>query len=396
MKTASSFNTSIDTKAALRAAYTDLEHKLGGPPSWMAVHGTYQHSGEDIVAILETLAPGVPFQGGTSCLGIMTEAGFHSDQGVSLGLFGIHDPEGVYSVGYAEGQEYSRRMGQTAIAQALDIPSRFTAPALIWITCAPGDEEGIIAGIEQGLSGAKIPIIGGSSADNTLEGNWYQIANGQVLYNGVVVTAMYPSRTARYAFDNSFQPTIRSGVITKISGRIIYEIDHRPAAEVYNEWTGGLINDYLDGGNILSLSTLQPLGRRAVMTRSADFYQLSHPEAVVEDRALALFTTAEHGERIFLMESTPQDLVYSPGKVISKVYSSKAAQPAAIAGALVIFCAGCMLAVQDEMPVVAAQFREALFGQPFLGLYTFGEQGCPLLGENRHANLMTSLIVFEK
>ena len=55
-----------------------------------------------------------------------------------------------------------------------------------------------------------------------------------------------------------------------------------------------------------------------------------------------------------------------------------------------------MLAVQDEMPEVAKNFREALRGQPFLGLYTFGEQGCALLGENTHANLMMSIIVFER
>ncbi len=395
MKTASSFNTSIDTETALRTAYAELEYKLGGPPSWMAVHGTYQHSGEDIVTILETLAPGVPFQGGTSCRGVMTEEGFHSDQGVGLGLFGIYDPEGVYSVGCSEGQEFSRRTGQAAITQALNIQSRPTAPALIWITCAPGDEEGLIAGIELGLNGVKVPIIGGSSADNHTEGQWYQITNGEVLYNGVVVTAMYPSRPVSYAFDNSYQPTILSGVITRISGRTVYEIDHRPAAEVYNEWTDGLIDDYLDGGNILALSTLQPLGRRAVMTRSTDFYQISHPEAVVEDRALTLFTTAEYGERIFLMESTPQDVVYSAGKIAAKTLSSKIMRSADIAGALIIFCAGCMLTVQDDMQVVAAQFREALGGQPFLGWHTFGEQGCPLLGENSHANLMISMIVFE-
>jgi hypothetical protein len=43
---------------------------------------------------------------------------------------------------------------------------------LIWITCAPGDEEGIIAGIEEKLGRTTTPIIGGSSADNTVEGNW--------------------------------------------------------------------------------------------------------------------------------------------------------------------------------------------------------------------------------
>jgi hypothetical protein len=396
MEIATSFNTSSDTVEALKNAYTDLENKLSGPPTWMAVHGTYQHSGEVITTTLQTVAPGVPFQGGTSCLGVMTEAGFHSDKGVSLGLFGIRDPEGVYGVGYSEPKAYSRRTGREAITNALQNAGKNTPPTLVWITCAPGDEEGILAGIEEGLAGANSPIIGGSSADNTVEGKWYQITNGQVLYDGVVVTTMYPSRPIRYAFDNSYTPTSHQGIITKASGRTIYEINHRPAAEVYNEWTNGAIADYLEGGNILSPSTLYPLGRVAIWTQGATLYQLSHPEAVLENRALSLFTKAEPGEEIVLMESSAKDLVYRVDRITSKALAGIPAPDKQIAGALIIYCAGCMLAVQNEMPEVARQFREALGGQPFLGLYTFGEQGCALLGENTHANLMMSIIVFER
>lgn len=394
MKTASSFSTRSDTAQALTEAYADLKTRLGGPPTWMSVHGSFQHSGEVMTATLQALAPDVPFQGGTSCLGVMTEAGFHSDQGMGLGLFGIMDPEGVYGVGSAAAQTYARRTGLEAITNALQHAGKDTRPALVWITCAPGDEEGILAGIEEGLGGAKVPIIGGSSADNTVEGHWYQMTNDQILHDGVVVTAMYPSRPVRYAFDNSYVPTPHEGVITKASGRTIYEINHRPAAEVYNEWTGGAIAGYLDGGNILSPSTLHPLGRVAVWTHGATLYQLSHPAAVLENGAMALFTEAKSGEEIVLMESSAQDLVSRIDRVTSKALAGMSAPDKQVAGALVIYCAGCMLAVQDQMPQVAERFRQALGGQPFLGLFTFGEQGCALLGENGHANLMMSLVVF--
>jgi hypothetical protein len=396
MQIATSFNTSSDTAEALKSAYADLEKKLGGPPTWMAVHGTYQHPGEVITTTLQALAPDVPFQGGTSCMGIMTEAGFHSEEGVGLGLFGIRDLAGAYGVGYAEQSAHSQQTGRDAITMALQKARKAAPPALVWMTCAPGDEEEILAGVEGGLGEASSPIIGGSSADNAIEGKWYQVTNGQVLRNGVVVTAMYPSRPIRYAFDNGYTPTSHDGVITKASGRVIREINHRPAAEVYNEWTGGLIADYLDGGNILAPSTLQPLGRVATWARYSTLYQLSHPEAVLENRALSLFTRAEPGERIVLMESTPKDLVYRVDKITDKALAGLPAQDMGIAGALIIYCAGCMLAVQDDMSEVVEQFHKALGEQPFLGLFTFGEQGCALLGENTHANLMMSIIVFEK
>lgn len=53
-----------------------------------------------------------------------------------------------------------------------------------------------------------------------------------------------------------------------------------------------------------------------------------------------------------------------------------------------------MLAVQPRMEEVAQALRGALPGVPFLGGFTFGEQGRSVTGANLHGNLMISVIVF--
>ena len=55
-----------------------------------------------------------------------------------------------------------------------------------------------------------------------------------------------------------------------------------------------------------------------------------------------------------------------------------------------------MLTVQDQMDQVATEVRDALGGKPFIGAFTFGEQGCFIGGENHHGNLMISVVVFEQ
>jgi len=55
-----------------------------------------------------------------------------------------------------------------------------------------------------------------------------------------------------------------------------------------------------------------------------------------------------------------------------------------------------MLTVQDEMDLVAGEISTALENKPFIGAFTFGEQGCFIGGENHHGNLMISVVVFEK
>ena len=53
-----------------------------------------------------------------------------------------------------------------------------------------------------------------------------------------------------------------------------------------------------------------------------------------------------------------------------------------------------MLAVQDRLTDVTDGVAEALPNIPYLGIFTFGEQGVVLDGRNRHGNLMISAVVF--
>jgi hypothetical protein len=68
--------------------------------------------------------------------------------------------------------------------------------------------------------------------------------------------------------------------------------------------------------------------------------------------------------------------------------------PAEVRGAMAIYCGGCMLAVRPRMDEVVAELRAALPGVPFLGAFTFGEQGQSVAGVNLHGNLMISVVVF--
>jgi hypothetical protein len=63
-------------------------------------------------------------------------------------------------------------------------------------------------------------------------------------------------------------------------------------------------------------------------------------------------------------------------------------------GALVVCCAGNLLAIGDEISKVAENIRRSLCDGDFLGIFTFGEQGCFLGVAGGHGNLMTSSIVF--
>ena len=59
-----------------------------------------------------------------------------------------------------------------------------------------------------------------------------------------------------------------------------------------------------------------------------------------------------------------------------------------VRGALVVFCAGAMLAIKDKMDQVSKRLGRALGGQPILGYHSFGEQGTFPNEISSHGNLM--------
>jgi len=335
--------------------------------------------------------------GGTSCLGVMTAEGFHHGEGLQAAVLAIEDAEGAYGVGAADLGNDPRAAGRLATEQALATAGREgEVPAMIWMTAAPGVEEAVLEGIAD-VVGPRVPVTGGSSADDNLSGQWQQFAGRQTYRNAATVAVLFPARGIVCAFHSGYTPSAHRGRVTRAEGRVIAEIDGRPAAEVYDHWTDGLLSGLSEGErNILSLTTMHPLGHEVGVISDLPQYQLAHPEAITDNGGLKLFCRLEPGEDIVLMTGSRESLVTRVSRVARAAAARGGIAREDIAGALVVYCAGAMLAVRDDMQRVTAQLREALGGAPFLGAFTFGEQGCFSEGCSRHANLMISVVLFEK
>ena len=393
--------TSCSDKADTIQAFDEAAGKLGNIPDggFSLVIAGYSalHDSAALAAKAKEYFGDVPFLANTSCMGVMTEKGFCSRDGYGLGLFAIDDAPGAYGVGAVPMGGDAGKAAAEAVEKALENAGRAgEMPALIWLATAPGQEEAVLEGIEAVLGG-NVPVLGGSSGDNEVAGEWRQIVGGDVFDDAVAVVAMFPSVKVSHAFHSGYVPTQNVGTITRAEGRVLKEIDGRPAAEVYDAWTGGVVTDFLgNGGNVLALTTLYPLGRMAAEIDGVVCYNLSHPDSVTPDGALTLFSEVREGEQITLMSGSVDSLTSRAGRVAVDALSSSNMPADQISGALAIYCAGCMLTVRSEMDKVVTSINEALLGHPFLGAFTFGEQGCFLAGQNQHGNLMISFVVFGK
>ena len=396
MKIATRQTTENDTLSAFDSTYAELVDELGAPPHLLLVFSSATHDIDGLSGHLGAAAPGVPVHGGTSCLGVMTEEGFCSEDGVGLGLWGIRDDDGGFGVGIASMGDDPKGAAVRATRDALEQADRVgELPELIWLTAAPGFEEDVIAGIVD-VVGPNVPIFGGSTADNTVEGKWRQFTPGAVHSDAVVLSVWFPSGTVSFAFQSGYVPTETTWEVTACEGRCVATFDGQPAASAYNASADGVIDGAMEAdGNVLAATTLAPLGRK-IEWGDAPLYLLSHPHAVTEKDELSLFSTMSEGDKVTLMTGTREGLVTRAGEVAQFAMDFESWSPDEISGALVVYCGGCMLTVQDDVSRVASGLSETLDSKPFIGIFTFGEQGAFPDGINRHGNLMISAVLFSE
>lgn len=387
------------SREAIANACRKLADELGGPADLVVAFHTSSESNAEVEKALSANLANSALIGCTSCRGAMTDLGLFGFGDFGLGLWGVRDPEGAYGVGFAELGNNPKQAACDALEAALTNAGRpGETPELVWVHATPGDEEAVLAGLDS-ILGGHVPIAGGSSADEAIEGKWSCFINGRQNGKAVSVAVIFPSTSVTYAFQSGYSPTETSGVVTRSEGRTIIEIDGEPAAEVYNRWTGGQINDALAaGGSILALTTLHPLGlevgRIGKGSNEIPYYKLLHPERVTDDHGMTLFAHVSEGDRLHFMSGSTDSLVARGGRVVDDALRTGSLENSGIAGGLVIFCAGCMLTLGERMPQVVDVFGHAFAGRPFLGGFTFGEQGCFVGGENRHGNLMISVALF--
>ena len=395
MKIASAWSTESDADLAATEAYEMLFEKLQDVPQLILLHSSCDYDNEKLVRRLCKLAPGVPLQGGTSCLGVITDDGYHSHEGIGFGILGLLDPKGGYGVGIGESKGDPEGAVRSALNTALTNSGRpGELPSAIIITNYPGEEEKVIRAIEK-YFGSKVPIIGGTSADNDMSGKWQQFGNDIVCREGISVAVLFPTGKIGYAFHSGYEPTEHRGRVTRAEGRVLYEVDGRPMAQVYNEWTDGLITDILpEGGSLVPTASFNPIGRPVKQVGDIFYFRLSYPVEVLSDHGLLLFTDIREGDEVVLMTGSRDSLATRAGRVASVAVKTAEFNEKEVEGALVLYCTGCMLTIQDRLPEVVKDIQTELHHAPFLCSFTLGEQGCFIGGENRHGNLMIAVLVF--
>lgn len=332
----------------------------------------------------------------SSCQGTMSDKGY--SQGHSIAALAIQDEKGAYGTSACH-----LNTSRSVIDQVKDVLQQAIAnserlgelPSLIILHSTSGYEELILQGIRDEL-GVNIPIIGGTAADDHIQGNWTLFDTSTLTTEGIAMAVLYPSARVSYSFHSGYAHTELSAIATKVEGRKLQELNGMPAAGVYSTWYKTLAKRELDTRMIFAQSTLYPLGRKAGEIHGLPYFSLTHPAAVTPEGGIDIFCDLDEGEQVHFMTGTTQMLISRAGRVVDSANDDQQSSNSIPIGGIAIYCAGCMLHVMDSLNDVANNISNSMHNAPFICPFTFGEQGQFIGGEIGHGNLMISAVLFHK
>lgn len=362
-----------------------------GEVRWLLVYATVDVDLEGIVGRLRGRFRGVPIFGCTSFQGVFTPEGFLKGAWVLAG----DASDDVSAFGALSVWNHDPAACAREVAERLKAKAGERGVGLLIAHPTPGAEEAMLRGVAEVFPG--VPVYGGSAADNDVSGQWKIFCDDQQSNRGMVLIGLRSEHAILADFLSGYLPTRHKGVVTGVRGRNVLTIDGRPASEVYNEWTLGAIGGALKarGGVVLAETTLAPVARVKARVGGIAFHLLSHPcEVLGDNNALSFFTDFEVGDEITLMRGNPAALVTRVEQVAKRALGNARPPLTQLSGSILVYCAGCVGAVRDQLDEIAERFRHATFQAPFLGVATFGEQGRALgTQENWHGNLMCSAVL---
>ena len=315
-----------------------------------------------------------PIIGCTSSAGIITPDGFISGEHGFTGILALGDPDLEVGVASSSKEKSARETGRKVAKEAMKNVGKECAPAYFYMVASPGEEEDYIKGIEDIIG--RVPIFGGSTADNTVEGKWSIFTNDKIFNDGVAVAFFYTDKQMANVFTGKYHETTNSGVITKIEGkRTLVEIDGTPAIKKYAEWTGAKQKD-LEANNLLVTTITKPLG---VKDRLGDLIAIRHPMYGNPDKSMNIGANLAVNTAVIQMEATVDELIDSTGKTLKEVRKELSEEAGAY---LLVHCGGRKLGIGDRIDEVAKQLKKEAKGVPFITIFTFGEYGSKEHGAN--------------
>lgn len=343
---------------------------------------------EKLIEGVKSVVGPVPIVGCTSSSAIMVPDGIITAETGYSGAMMLDDNDLKVGVAGMEKDGDARKTGRKIALEAIKNSGTDVRPSYFYMVANPAEEESYLKGIQDIIG--RVPMFGGSAADDTVEGKWKIFCNDKVFSEGCAVVFFYTDRKFVTEYTGAYNETSKMGIITKVSNkRRLEEIDGVPALKKYAEWRGLNPNELKEMA-LLSATITNPLG---VKDPIGSLTVIRHPMVGNNDYSMNIGNDLEEGTAVIMMSATVDQLIASTSYAVKEVNSKLENN---IGGYFLVHCGGRKLGIGDRMNEVHSAVKEACGDTPFLMIFTFGEYGYRSHSANTCGGLMLSFTGFEK
>ena len=222
--------------AGHEAAEQALRNAGVSKPDFVFMFATVGYDQRSVLRAVREATGGAPLSG---CSGEGTISGDDANESnFSVVVMVISSEELRWRNGLATGLRADSRAAGQRVAQ--DLSSDLSADAVGLFVFPDGltaNVDQFLAGLEGNLSTDRfLPIWGGTTGDNLVMIQTYQYCDDEVVSDGVAYALLSGEAQPAWAIDVGYVPIGGERRVTRSQGNVIYEIDGRPALEVFQEY----------------------------------------------------------------------------------------------------------------------------------------------------------------
>lgn len=374
-------------KEAAKNANVGMRPKLG------MMYCSCNDDVEEVVSGAISSMKGTPIIGCTSSGMIITNDGIIESEDGFAGLMSFDDKNMNIGVAAHKAGKNAREIGRKVARAAVENAGENYSPNYFYMVASPKEEEDYLMGIQDVIG--RVPMFGGSAADDTVEGNWKIFCNDQVFSDGVAVAFFYTDNDIVTSYTGAYRESENYGLITEVKNdRTLVKIDGVSALKKYADWIGKKPSE-LKGQNLLVASITKPLG---VKDPLGNLTVVRHPmfgddmgTKTTTDDVINLGNKVVEKTAIVQLEATVDELIKSTKTTLKDVKSQLSTEPA---GYFLVHCGGRKLGIGDRIDEVYKNLVEEARGVPFITVFTFGEYGYDEHSANICGGLMLSFTAF--
>ena len=374
-------------KEAAKNANVGMRPKLG------MMYCSCNDDVEEVVSGAMSSMKGAPIIGCTSSGMIITNDGIIESEDGFAGLMSFDDKNMNIGVAAHKAGKNAREIGRKVARAAVENAGENYSPNYFYMVASPKEEEDYLMGIQDVIG--RVPMFGGSAADDTVEGNWKIFCNDQVFQDGVAVAFFYTDNDIVTSYTGAYRDTENYGLITEVKNdRTLVKIDGVSALKKYADWIGKKPSE-LKGQNLLVASITKPLG---VKDPLGNLTVVRHPmfgddmgTKTTTDDVINLGNKVVEKTAIVQLEATVDELIKSTKTTLKDVKSQLSTEPA---GYFLVHCGGRKLGIGNRIDEVYKNLVEEARGVPFITVFTFGEYGYDEHSANICGGLMLSFTAF--